>query len=1634
MYEPIDIKNIPSKDLLSKGKSDEIDLEEYVTDNLILSPGGINKDKRRKTVNCCTTCLQRLRKGKLPPLSIANNFQIGKTPPELADLTLPEKLLISVNRPKIHVIKLRSSNGPGTRQRGLIGNTITFPQNIVQVAASLPASPDILVDHLKVVFIGNTRPTHEMLKKVLTVRRDKVYKAVEFLIANNPLYSDVTLSTVNLPTDDIPEQILQTLHTHEDEDNQDASEHSTYTPQSDINDVPSDTVIMDCTGMIDMEGSSVRSSDQMNSAINTLQGTIYVPHGSMPVNEYNNPNLWLGSYPWLFPYGRGGPEIDREVQVSLKAYIKHLLLLADRKFARDISLKFHAFNILQRRDVSLHTTLQVRRSGFHSTAARIDSLDNESLAELQQSVESNTPITDPNLRTFMNSLSSTGAYVKGSPYQKKSYRREIFGLMIKYGTPVLWITLSPAVSHSPIFMQLAGHEVDLSNLPSHVERAKIVANDPVAAAMYYKTVINAFTTYLLGYKQSGGGIFGKPSAYYGMTEEQGTGTLHNHMLVWLHGFESASKLRSDLEDKTFQENLIIYLESIIKQGYLGNDNIDENVDVSEVSCKYPVNPNDYPNDEGFEEELNKDVNKLVRVANTHSCRETCYKRRKNRKCRFEYPRELVAESIVNSEIVMLKRTHEMINNFNPFLMTCIRSNHDIKIIFSGKDGKNIAFYVTDYATKSELSTKQMVPLIAASKKKIDEDASLANTDIISRTKAFITKCLNRITTEKEISGSHVSHFLLGNLDKETSHSFTRLNLHSALAWLANEITNSEDEPVDNDNSNEGVDENPGNSNDPGLDNENDADGDNDDNVDNSSTYNISIGNTGFVLVNQMTDYTNRGDALSHMCLYEYCSKVFKTKFTVEEKEKYDKRKCDKHAKGRKPQDRHSFSDVHPQSETHWQIERKEGLVPSLSKLPPNCQNNEEKFQKCMLLLFKPFSKLSDLFNGTSWDESYETADFGENKKYVENIQEMHMGLKEREDARDNDDENCVNDDDTVDDVDDELENDLNALKEVELDSQTNQAVDIVKQTGWLDESTSTQPIIQPTFDPSCPLPNFNQWKKDIRNQNRNKLDDVDTNEDDVEDMLLNPTQTVAEDRDVGFTTDVCNDMDLDEIALQIILRYSLNRKQRYAFEIAIKNVIKRERNEETQQFLGYIGGPGGTGKSQVIKAIVAFHEEVKIRGKLKMCAYTGTAAKYIGGSTTATLFGTRSKNRSTLEKRFANVNTIIVDEVSMIGCIHLKNISKCLTNAKHANPDLPFGGVDVMFFGDFMQFPPIGDYPLYSDWDDESVTESISKSEQDKKLGQHLWKQVNRIVLLDEQMRITDRPYQELLNRLREGRCTDSDFEMLNKRVVGQSVDEITRIAGNPIIAPGNKLVMALNNAFATSHSQHKTVHLSTAQDRIKKRFNLPPNLATMIKDYPSTRTNGLPRELPLYVGMPVILTDNIAVELGLTNGTTGMVKSIQFHCDEVVTEEEGFNHLDNIPDCVIVELDDITMNSLDGLSPNNVPIFPKARSFGVKIPGRKDAINISRTHFPLVPRFACTAHKSQGQTLTKAIVDLVVPENWKGGVEINFSYVPLSRVRALNDLTILRPFDRSILKAPVNRGCSAMMSEFISMDECKDM
>ena len=230
-------------------------------------------------------------------------------------------------------------------------------------------------------------------------------------------------------------------------------------------------------------------------------------------------------------------------------------------------------------------------------------------------------------------------------------------------------------------------------------------------------------------------------------------------------------------------------------------------------------------------------------------------------------------------------------------------------------------------------------------------------------------------------------------------------------------------------------------------------------------------------------------------------------------------------------------------------------------------------------------------------------------------------------------------------------------------------------------------------------------------------------------------------------------------------------------------------------------------------------------------------------------------------------------------------------------------------------------------------------------------------------------------------------------------------------------------------------MYVSTAKDYTGTKNNqkkISRRIADFVENLPATATEGLPRELPLFVGMPVFVTRNLHTELGITNGATGRIASIHYRAENVIQgTDSGLHRIEHSPEYIIVEMDHVSMRRLEGLPPNHVPIFPRTRSVCVKMPRMKKKTSFSRCQFPIVPKFSCTSHKSQGQTLPKAIVDLT-PTGRHVGVE--FAYVPLSRVRTLSDLMLLRPIDRSILRIRVNEACAVMMEEFKDRDICKDM
>ena len=211
-----------------------------------------------------------------------------------------------------------------------------------------------------------------------------------------------------------------------------------------------------------------------------------------------------------------------------------------------------------------------------------------------------------------------------------------------------------------------------------------------------------------------------------------------------------------------------------------------------------------------------------------------------------------------------------------------------------------------------------------------------------------------------------------------------------------------------------------------------------------------------------------------------------------------------------------------------------------------------------------------------------------------------------------------------------------------------------------------------------------------------------------------------------------------------------------------------------------IPGCGGTGKSQLIRAITKYFFITKRMQMIRKLAPTGIAAAEIDGMTIHSFLGeqrnsgkprTIKPGDSKLEKEWRVIEYLLLDEMSMVGLTLLAKLNRIMSAAKHVDPQIPFGGVIVIFFGDYLQYRPVYDMPLHTDislLSKKKSIKSLTEKEIQQRVARSLVLQINCVVKLNQQMRTEDSRYLQLLERLRQGQCNYDDYELLLTRVVGQ--------------------------------------------------------------------------------------------------------------------------------------------------------------------------------------------------------------------------------------------------------------------------
>ena len=116
--------------------------------------------------------------------------------------------------------------------------------------------------------------------------------------------------------------------------------------------------------------------------------------------------------------------------------------------------------------------------------------------------------------------------------------------------------------------------------------------------------------------------------------------------------------------------------------------------------------------------------------------------------------------------IRMERNHQLVNKYNPVIVSAVRCNHDVNFTPSSPKVLSTIYYMTNYATKSQVDRGQLA-LAAAVLKKAQETAEAAAAEYsdlpapepLDMSK-FALKAYNRFTRDVEVGAPAVAHFLL----------------------------------------------------------------------------------------------------------------------------------------------------------------------------------------------------------------------------------------------------------------------------------------------------------------------------------------------------------------------------------------------------------------------------------------------------------------------------------------------------------------------------------------------------------------------------------------------------------------------------------------------------------------------------------------------------------------------------------------------------------------------------------------------------------------------------------------------------------------------------------------------------------
>ena len=394
----------------------------------------------------------------------------------------------------------------------------------------------------------------------------------------------------------------------------------------------------------------------------------------------------------------------------------------------------------------------------------------------------------------------------------------------------------------------------------------------------------------------------------------------------------------------------------------------------------------------------------------------------------------------------------------------------------------------------------------------------------------------------------------------------------------------------------------------------------------------------------------------------------------------------------------------------------------------------------------------------------------------------------------------------------------------------------------------------------------------------------------------------------------------------------------------------------------FITGPGGTGKTELIKYLV---KDAKLRKKkIQVCALTGCASVLLGcGAKTVHSWANiglaagdseriieRVAKSKYKKKAWLNVDILIIDEVSMMSVKLLEILDELGRTIRQCHT-VPFGGIQIVLSGDFYQLPPIGDK-------DESDTYKFC-------FESSKWNIIiDEIICLKTMFRQTDSVYAKILNQIRIGKLYRSSFNILQK-CIGKKSSEVVRPT---ILLPKRRDVDNINEKELAKLDTETKIFNLEIEGVPKKSIKPTAKEVQKLMEVRFLKSGMMVDDkLILKIGAQVMCVANIDMEgpYPIVNGSQGIV--VEF-----------------VNDLPLVQFRD-----------------GQKRIIGKHRWSSETIESIAIQQIPLIHAWAITIHKAQGVTLELAQIDA-----GSNIFECGQTYVALSRVKSLEGLylTALNP------------------------------